>query len=145
MLLAFGRGLHGFMPFSKKTILKIDFWATIWSQRPQNTSTDSLNVSLQVSKKIFMYPSFFTWRTLLKIPLLFEKKKRKNEKFFENLLENVLSYSEIYFGPPRTIWSLRNRFSKFFSSKNRETHVTAPLISYLRNIQTWNMVMFCHV
>ena len=48
----------------------------------------------------------------------FLKKKRKNEKFFENFLENVLSYSEIYFGPPRTIWSLRKWKSKFFSSKN---------------------------
>ena len=37
----------------------------------------------------------------------------------DNFLENVLSYSEIYFGPPRTIWSLRNRFSKIKSSKNR--------------------------
>ena len=45
--------------------------------------------------------SFFTWRTLLKIPLLFEK-KRKHEKFFWNFLENVLSYSEIYFESPRT-------------------------------------------
>ena len=54
-----GGGLHEFMGFSKKKILKIDFWATIWSQRPQNTSPDSLDVSLQDSKKIFMFPPFF--------------------------------------------------------------------------------------
>ena len=54
-----GGGVHEFVRFSKKKILKIDFWATIWSQRPQNISPGSLDVSLQDSKKIFMFPPFF--------------------------------------------------------------------------------------
>ena len=43
----------------RRKILIFDFWATIWSQRPQNTSTDSLDVFWQDSKKIFMFPPFF--------------------------------------------------------------------------------------
>ena len=39
--------------------------------------------------------AFFAARTLLKIPLLFEKKV-KNEKFLWNFLEKLLSYPEIY-------------------------------------------------
>ena len=57
-----GGGLHEFTTFSKKKILKIDFWATIWSQRPQNTFLDSLDVSLQDSKKIHV-PTIF-WNFL---------------------------------------------------------------------------------
>ena len=85
--------------------------------------------------------SFFTWRTLASIPLLFEK-KRKNEKFFENLLENVLSYSEIYFGPPRTIWSLRNRFSKIFFFENLLNPCNPPLVTYLRDIKKTFIILF---
>ena len=50
-------------------------------------------------------------RTLLKIPLLFDE-FYKNEKFFTILLELFLSYPEIFFWPPETIWSLRNRIGK---------------------------------
>ena len=50
-------------------------------------------------------------RTLLKIPLLFEK-FYKNEKIFTILLEILLSYPEIIFWPPETIWSLRNRIGE---------------------------------
>ena len=42
----------------EKKILKLDFWATIRSQQPQNTCTDSLDVSFQDSKKIFL-PTIF--------------------------------------------------------------------------------------
>ena len=54
--------------FSKKKILKLDFWATKWSLRPQKPSTDSLDLSLQDSKKIFMFPSFFEifWANMLR-------------------------------------------------------------------------------
>ena len=45
---------------------------------------------------------FFAVRTFLKIPLLFEK-KRKNEKKFANFLEKLLSYPGVFFGPPGTI------------------------------------------
>ena len=41
-------------------------------------------------------------RTLLKIPLHFEKKKKK-ENFFANFLEKLLSYPGVFFGPPGTI------------------------------------------
>ena len=43
----------------EEKILKLDFWATKWSLRPQKPSTDSLDLSLQDSKKIFMFPPFF--------------------------------------------------------------------------------------
>ena len=46
--------------------------------------------------------SFFAVRTFLKIPLLFEKKK-KNEKFFADFLEKLLSYPGVFFGPPGTL------------------------------------------
>ena len=45
-------GVAWVYPFFEEKILIFDFWATIWSQRPQNTSPDSLDVSLQDSKKI---------------------------------------------------------------------------------------------
>ena len=45
---------------------------------------------------------FFAVRTLLKIPLLFEKKS-KNEKFLADFLEILLSYPGMFFGPPGTI------------------------------------------
>ena len=78
--------------------------------------------------------SFLTWRTLLKIPLLFVKKKNwkifwKSFRKCSKLLRNI------YFGPPRTIWSLRKWKSKIKSSKNRETHANPPLVSYLRDMQ----------
>ena len=41
--------------------------------------------------------AFFAARTLLKIPLLFEKKV-KNEKFFADFLEKLLSYPGVFFG-----------------------------------------------
>ena len=46
---------------------------------------------------------FFAVRTFLKIPLLFEEKKKKNEKFLAKFLEKLLSYPGIFFGPPGTI------------------------------------------
>ena len=39
--------------------------------------------------------AFFAVRTLLKIPLLFEKKV-KNEKFLADFLEILLSYPEVF-------------------------------------------------
>ena len=50
-------------------------------------------------------------RTLLKILLLFQK-FYKNQKFFTILLEILLSYPEILFWPPETIWSLRNHIGR---------------------------------
>ena len=52
-------GVAWVYPFFEEKNLIFDFWATIWSQRPQNTSPDSLDVSLQDSKKNFMFPPFF--------------------------------------------------------------------------------------
>ena len=52
-----------------------------------------------------------TVRTLLKILLLFQK-FYKNQKFFTILLEILLSYPEILFWRPETIWSLRNRIGR---------------------------------
>ena len=53
---------------------------------------------------IFSRPKrpFFAARTFFKIPLLFEKKS-KNEKFFADFLEILLSYPGVFFGPPGTI------------------------------------------
>ena len=45
---------------------------------------------------------FFAARAFLKIPLIFAKKK-KNEKFFADFLEILLSYPGVFFRRPRTI------------------------------------------
>ena len=45
---------------------------------------------------------FFAVRTFLKIPLLFDKKK-KNEKFLAEFSEKLLSYPGVFFGPPGTL------------------------------------------
>ena len=46
--------------------------------------------------------ALFAARTLLKIPILFEKKV-KNENIFSDFLEILLSYPGVFFGPPWTI------------------------------------------
>ena len=66
------------------------------------------NEGLKISTFIFYFgailgvfsppqKAFFAARTLLKIPLLFEKKV-KNEKFFADFLEKLLSYPGVFFG-----------------------------------------------
>ena len=47
----------------------------------------------------------------------------KNEKFCGDFLEKLLSYPEIYFGPPGTIWALRNRILRKKSRKKWQTQV----------------------
>ena len=59
-------------------------------------------------------------------PPYFLKKNQKNENFFADFLEKLLSYPEIYFGHPGTIWSLRNRFFRKKSRKKSETQVNPP-------------------
>ena len=80
--------------------------------------------------------AFFAARTLLKIPLLFEK-KWKNEKFCGDFLEKLLSYPEIYFGPPGTIWALRNRILRKKSRKTSQTQVNPPwLVNFVISEKT---------
>ena len=82
------------------------------SRRKRRLTPESISQTL---KKIAFFDSgaifgvfrspqrpFFAVRTLLKIPLLFEKKS-KNEKFLADFLEILLSYPGMFFGPPGTI------------------------------------------
>ena len=59
---------------------------------------------------VFYFPKrpFFAVRTFLKILVLFAKIKEKWEIFCD-FLEILLSYPGVFFGPSRTIESLRNR------------------------------------
>ena len=72
-------------PHSLKNTKRIDFTCRHFSPK---SSVYNLNVP--------------AWRTLLKIPVLFEKKV-KNEKCLSNFLEILLSYPGVFFGPPGTI------------------------------------------
>ena len=48
------------------------------------------------------------------------------KKFCGDFSEKLLSYPEIYFGPPGTIWALRNYILRKKSRKKSQTQLTPP-------------------
>ena len=76
--------------------------------------------------------SFWAVGASSKVPVIVDKYFQK-WKTFRNSLENLLSYSEIHFGSPKTIWSLQNYLDND-RLKNVNKTRTMPLTSVLRDL-----------
>ena len=108
---------------------KIFRYPAEYSTALETTIRTTLGLFFEKSAKNW---SFWAVGASSKVPVIVDKYFQKR-KTFRNSLENLLSYSEIHFGSPKTIWSLQNYLDND-RLKNVNKTRTMPLTSVLRDL-----------